>query len=141
MESSFFYSSQIDDCDLLIIEISKEFLYKNSINSFCFFKRPKIRFMRILKKKTSANECLFVVPYEDSQGLFVSISNIESFRRLEQILLRGMVYSDYRRTDCPFCYGNLEKEENYFICRSCQMQIVDTFCKVKQHEYSYTKNV
>lgn len=132
-----FYSSQINDCDLLIIEISKEFLYKIVLIPSVFKGQNKI--YENIKEKTSANECLFVVPYEDSQGLFVSISNIESFRRIEQLLLRGMVYSDYRRTDCPFCYGNLEKEENYFICRSCQMQIVDTFCKVKQHEYSYTK--
>ncbi|HOO44419.1 MAG TPA: hypothetical protein PKU69_05035, partial [Bacillota bacterium] len=53
---------------------------------------------------------VIVVDHFDEDGIegnhvYISIEDIDSFRRIQQIILRGMIYSDTERKVCPFCGG------------------------------------
>lgn len=81
-----------------------------------------------------ADEMLSCSPYEkeiDHPGVvFLSPDNVESFRRLQQVILRAMIYSDTKRGECPFCEGNLEhaKKGDYDQCPICHTEIKKGLC-------------
>lgn len=77
--------------------------------------------------RSVANEYVYVTPYEGND-IFISINNIESFRRIQQILLRGMIYSDNKRDICPFCGAELEKRNNDYVCPKCATLISKRMC-------------
>lgn len=66
----------------------------------------------------------------------------KSFRRIQQLVLKSMVYSDTERNDCPFCQYHLEKvdEDNVtkYLCESCKTLIVDEVCEKTGKKYIYT---
>ncbi len=63
----------------------------------------------------------------------------KSFRRIQQLVLKSMVYSDTERNDCPFCQYHLEKvaEDNVtkYLCESCKTLIVDEVCEKTGKKY------
>ena len=90
-----------------------------------------------------ADEFVACFPYEknsyDIDECCLDISNLESFRRIQQYVLKGMVYSDTERKECPFCDHVLipgEKEGTY-ECESCRTLITDTVCPNKNEPYSF----
>ncbi|MBQ8287167.1 MAG: hypothetical protein IJX76_00160 [Clostridia bacterium] len=84
--------------------------------------------------KAMANEYLTITPEAGEDGqISVSIHDVESFRRLQQILLRGMIYADVQRKTCPFCGGVLTasdgaSEDSAYECVSCRTVIRDKVC-------------
>ncbi|MCI2111045.1 MAG: hypothetical protein LKK13_01740 [Bacilli bacterium] len=82
----------------------------------------------------SFDEVIPCTPYEKEIGnpkaIFLSPENVESFRRLQQVLLRAMIYCDPERKDCPFCEGSLthNDKEGYDECDRCHTRIVDARC-------------
>lgn len=88
------------------------------------------------KQICAADEYLFCS--SDTYGgdsLYLSILDVDSFRRIQQILLRGMIYSDENQISCPFCGGLNEKMNGGYICRSCHAEVSRHICPDTQKEY------
>ncbi len=91
------------------------------------------------KKAETPHELHVLTDDFDTKETFVSISNIDSFRRLQQLLLKGMIYSTASFKTCPFCGGPLEKEEDSFYhCEVCRQTIKEEYCKETQTPYFVT---
>ncbi len=90
-----------------------------------------------LRGEVKADEYLFANPleYGDREVLYLNLFNLDSFRRVQQILLRGMIYSDTKREDCPFCGHSLEREQDSYACRSCNAEIKACICKETEEPY------
>lgn len=96
-----------------------------------------------------ADEYIVCTPYEqdsfEPNECYISISNIETFRRIQQIILRAMIYADKKRIDCPYCNQKLinmpssDETKRVFECETCRTQIIDTICEQTNKPYSYTK--
>lgn len=98
------------------------------------------------KKDYSVNEVVvanqFEADYLEREDVFISMEDIDSFRRIQQIILRGMVYSDTKRDVCPFCGGELHKDTHhgFYQCHDCMTQIKEDVCKETKKPYFYTDN-
>ncbi len=80
--------------------------------------------------------------YVERDDVFISMEDVDSFRRIQQILLKGMVYSDRSRDVCPFCGGKLHKDpygEGY-QCNDCMTQIKQNVCPETKKSFFYTDN-
>lgn len=97
-----------------------------------------------LKDKYDVDEVVICSPfdsgYSNSISSFISIENIDSFRRIQQLFLKGMIYSDLAHTDCPFCKGDLNKtkEEGVYQCDDCRTVIKEKTCPTTKENYYVT---
>ncbi|MDY0210057.1 MAG: hypothetical protein RBQ91_01440 [Acholeplasma sp.] len=102
---------------------------------------------KILKEKTKRrlHDVVIVNPIEDdylgSESVYVSMDDIDSFRRIQQVILKGMIYSDSKKEVCPFCGGNLLeiKGKPAHQCNNCQLQILKAVCTKTNESYYYTR--
>lgn len=80
--------------------------------------------------------------YLERDDVYISMEDVDSFRRIQQIVLKGMVYSDTSRTVCPFCGGKLHKEpyKNAYQCNDCMTQIKEMNCSESNKPFYYTDN-
>lgn len=78
--------------------------------------------------------------YLERDDIYLSMQDIDSFRRIQQILLRGMIYSDTKKDVCPFCGGHLiqESQGNAYVCPDCMTQIKQAVCPTTNAPYFYT---
>ncbi|MGI6711045.1 MAG: transposase [Bacilli bacterium] len=96
------------------------------------------------KASLGVDEVIIISPLEDDYLKrdfgFISIEEVDSFRRIQQIILRGMVYSDAVRDVCPFCGEKLYKDKyrKIYQCNRCMTQIVENICPVTNQIYLYT---
>ena len=70
-----------------------------------------------------------------SENLYLSILDVDSFRRIQQILLRGMIYSDGKKDRCAFCGEMSERTPDGYICRSCRADVREKTCPVAGEKY------
>jgi ribosomal protein L37AE/L43A len=97
-----------------------------------------------LAAKYPHDEALLTEPFEeetlDPAALFISVEAIDSFRRIQQVLLRAMVKSDAARDECPFCGGKLHKrkKDGGYECDSCHTLIQEAKCPKTGEAYTYT---
>lgn len=82
------------------------------------------------KESAEADEYLICSPnvFGDINSLYLSIYDIDSFRRIQQILLRGMIWSDTDRKRCSFCGKPLIKSDKGYHCDSCLSEITQKIC-------------
>jgi ribosomal protein S27AE len=100
-----------------------------------------------LKLHHPADEYFLAIPEEPEDGageLLLSLFDIESFRRIQQILLRGMIYSDHQRDICPFCGDSLryvepEGDAPRYECGKCRTDLFSGICPTAGLPYSYTR--
>lgn len=88
------------------------------------------------KSYCGADEYLFCST--DAYGgnnLYLSILDVDSFRRIQQILLRGMIYSDKKRTICPFCGGETKLKDDGYECPVCHADVSEHICADTQKKY------
>jgi hypothetical protein len=90
-----------------------------------------------------ADETIVCTPFEKEpkNGLsFISMEDVESFRRLQQIVLRAMIYSDVKKDQCPFCSNELsyDAKNNDFACDNCRTEIHEGHCVETGKAYFYT---
>ena len=86
------------------------------------------------RARCRAEELLIASPTDKEGSVYLSLFDIESFRRVQQLLLRAMVYADEKRDLCPFCGDTLAKEEKPFSpfpvygCGACRTHIIHAVC-------------
>ncbi len=106
--------------------------------------------LQTIKNGVKADEYIICTPYDDYEGVaaLIAITSLESFRRVQQIILRGMIYSDTDREDCPFCSGKLSLSEGkstqgdpVYECTACRTEIHQARCAETDKPYYYTKIV
>lgn len=104
--------------------------------------------LQTVKNAVAADEYVICSPFEESESnaVFIDIASIESFRRLQQLVLRGMIYADKERAECPFCNNKLIKssekstdESPVYECGACRTEIYETRCAATNKLYYYTK--
>lgn len=83
-----------------------------------------------IRGRIPADEYLFAnaKEYGEDGVVYLSIFNIDSFRRLQQIYLRGMLLSDTARKTCPFCGNSLERQDERIVCGVCRAEMWDGVC-------------
>ncbi len=130
----------------IALNIKKENEYK--ILLIPSVERESEALLNKVKSAATADEYIVCAPYEEREGfaVYIDITSIESFRRLQQMILRGMIYADAERTECPFCNNKLsvnkEKssaDETVYECGSCRTEIHETRCVKTNKPYAYTK--
>lgn len=96
--------------------------------------------IQVFKEKNKANEYLFTSyeKYGKKDILYLSIYDVDSFRRLQQLLLKGMVYSDTTHDICPFCGSKLVDKEGIYECNICRGQIYEKTCPKTNNKYYVT---
>ena len=70
--------------------------------------------------------------------VYLSLFDVESFRRIQQLLLRGMVESDTRRDTCPFCGAPMTETEQGHVCGKCRTVIRQEICPTTGDAYTVT---
>lgn len=101
-----------------------------------------------------ASKVIVATPFEDySEGIYLSVDSINSFRRVQQAILRAMIYSDTEREVCAFCGDELElmtsdngevkadSNGNYvYFCPTCRQQIHTVVCPVAKNAGKYVNS-
>ncbi len=89
-----------------------------------------------------ADEIVFASYFEKNDTIYISNNNLNSFQRLQQIIQRAMIYSDYKKETCPFCGNSLERLKSNkhptWLCSSCHNKIISFNCKVEKKKYFAT---
>ncbi|MGM9642167.1 MAG: hypothetical protein ACI3XI_03045 [Eubacteriales bacterium] len=101
----------------LMLTVRKEREYKTAL---CLYERADIE----------ADEVLAADPNGDAD-LRLDLHDIDSFRRIQQLLLRAMVYADGKRDTCPFCGKALKRAESggsLYECGACRTVISEETC-------------
>lgn len=99
------------------------------------------------RSRYGADEAVFLSPYErdnpSPEEIFASMNNIDSFRRIQQILLRGMIASDQKKEICPFCGYALrpERRKRAYACNICDLLIKEETCPDTGRKYWTTSLV
>lgn len=84
------------------------------------------------------DEVIRVTP-SGEEGTRLSIYDIDSFRRIQQMILRAMIYSDEAHEVCPFCGKSLtETEDGAYECGACRTVIRKNVCPETAKEYYST---
>ncbi len=126
----------------IMLMFSKEETYKIMITNRGY----NVDELNHFKKEYGLNEVVVVSPvYEDylkREDVYISMQDIDSFRRIQQIILRGMIYADTARDVCPFCGGHLKYDQYHKLhqCSDCLIQIKEGLCTETNERYFYTDN-
>lgn len=100
-------------------------------------KKLTVASLEAFKAQVGANEYCFAnaSSYGEPDVLYLSLFNVDSFRRIQQMLLRGMIFSDTARDICPFCGRPLHREEEAYDCHFCRGRIEECVCPVTGEAY------
>lgn len=118
---------------------------KEKSYSICliFYQNEKIpaASLRAFQERYAADEYLFAEPslYGAKDTVYLNLFDIDSFRRIQQFVLRGMVYADTKRDVCPFCGAPLVKGENGHECEMCKTVVSKRVCAETGKEYFVTE--
>ncbi len=140
--------STISKQNVILLDITKKRNYRILLIPSIVKPYPKEKLENI-KENIPANEYIVLTPYEYQSYLeeecYIGISNIDSFRRLQQIILRGMILSQ-EDLECPFCKSNLVLNKNlsqtdYLVyeCEDCRTRVIKTICPETKQAYCYTE--
>lgn len=101
----------------LMLTVRKEREYKTAL---CLYEGAHIE----------ADEVLTADPNGEAD-LRLDLHDIDSFRRIQQLLLRAMVYADGKRDTCPFCGKALKRAQgngSVYECGACRTVIAEQVC-------------
>jgi predicted RNA-binding Zn-ribbon protein involved in translation (DUF1610 family) len=91
------------------------------------------------------HEELYASPFEEDglfgKVLYLSVENLDSFRRIQQCLLRAMILSDSAHELCPYCGEKMtydEKSKEYH-CPRCLSAIGTAQCPESGKSFAYTR--
>lgn len=97
--------------------------------------------LEILREQIKADEYIAADPTESDGGkLYISLYDLDSFRRLQQIFLRGMIAADETRDVCPFCGKPISKsdKDGEYECETCRTVISEMLCPNTVKSYTVT---
>ena len=82
-----------------------------------------------------------VVPVsaDGAEALRLSLYDIDSFRRIQQMILRGMIYADAEHKICPFCGKELTATDEAYECGACRTVIRENICPETGESYYSTE--
>jgi hypothetical protein len=126
----------------ILLHFTKEKIYKIMIISSASDNKS----FNYYVKNYGVNEVVIVNQFEEDylgrDDVYISLEDIDSFRRIQQILLRGMIYSDTKKEVCPFCGGKLHHDEHhgFYECHDCMTQIKEQKCSETKKTFFYTDN-
>ncbi len=90
----------------------------------------------LAKQTFNVNEIHILSSFrENNETIFLSPFDIESFRKIQQLVLKAMVYSDSTYDFCPFCGENLKLDGNKYFCKFCRTEIAENTCPETEHSY------
>lgn len=133
----------VDDIPVLVFDCNKDKTYRLILIP-CSKPSNEGKYLKVVKSKLKGSKYVVVTPFEgDKTALYVSINNIESFRRIQQLVLRGMVYSDTKRDICPFCGSPLNEVKDalgkvHYECTTCRNVIEELECPETNKKYYAT---
>ncbi|MCM1043590.1 MAG: hypothetical protein NC350_05240 [Corallococcus sp.] len=139
-------NTKLSKCSVLTFEVCKDTCYKVVLIPTVYGENTEI--YNSVKAELIADEYIICCPYEDAKESHttVDINNVESFRRIQQVILRAMVYADKTRDECPFCKNKLQLNERkstpaspVYECTSCRTEIGLCHCPDSDRDYPYTK--
>ncbi len=92
-------------------------------------------------RKYPADEYLFAEPsaYGEKGRVYLNLFDVDSFRRIQQIFLRAMVYADEKREACPFCGAPLEAGKEGYKCGLCKTLLRERRCPEHGKAYFTTE--
>lgn len=126
----------------LLLIFNKDITYKMMITDKKYSPDELAR----LHKEYELDEVIVVTPFYDDylkrDDIYISMQDIDSFRRIQQIILKGMIHSDTQRNVCPFCGGTLQKDrfKHFYQCEDCLIQIKQDSCPDTNKPYFFTDN-
>lgn len=129
-------SLKIDEISALRFSVKKDTEY-----SICLLISEKSDLnesaLERFKCSVYADEYLFAgrEAYGACDTLYLCLYDIDSFRRIQQIILRGMIYSDKTQDECAFCGNKTVKTENGCECRICRAKITEKVCEKTSESY------
>ena len=95
-------------------------------------------------KRLHCNEIIPLTPFSvNKSSLYVSITDFDSFLRLQQLIFRAMIYADNKHKKCPFCGNELTRDKNdknVWTCSVCRTRIQKCKCPDTNKMY-YTTNI
>lgn len=120
----------------IVFEMEKDRVYKSCL-VLSEKKEISSADLELLKETVQANEYLFASAnvYGEKDTVYISLYNIDSFRRIQQILLRAMLYADEEKKECPFCGGELAVGEFGFECPICRADYRSFLCPETKKQY------
>lgn len=131
------------ETQLICIDVKKENTYKVILIP-SVMKDENDDLLEPIKTTMQADEYILCTPFEED-SLLIDITNIESFRRLQQIVLRAMIYADKTREECPFCRSKLTLDEKksvtgkVYTCPACRTEIDVGYCNETEKKFYYTR--
>ncbi len=92
------------------------------------------------KKKHPADEYLNIEPFDlgRADSVYMNLFDISSFRRIQQLIYRAMIYSDAKMDTCAFCGSAMEKTANGAVCPLCKSVVTHNVCNVTGKSYFST---
>ncbi len=120
----------------LLFKVKKEKIYKICLIFYRSHKYEDFK-LRAFQRKYAADEYLFVDPVDDRKRnhVYLNLYDISSFRRIQQFILRAMIYADEKREICPFCGASLHKEGEECECTRCRTHIQQKTCSETGKSY------
>lgn len=93
--------------------------------------------LALFKENNICDEYLNVsfADYGKKDLVYLSVYDVDSFRRVQQLLLRGMIYCDEKHNVCPFCGNELKYIDNKYNCEICSGQIYEETCLNTNEKY------
>lgn len=124
----------------LLLTFQKQRTYRICL-TFCPNGEHSASKMARFKGKCQAEEYFFADPWEygSKEFLYLSLFDVDSFRRMQRILLRGMAYSDEKRDACPFCGKALSQTDEGYRCGACRTLIREKACLETGERYLETR--
>ena len=126
----FLTTKPLSSSEVILFRFQKEREYTVCILPWEKGERPHAA-MAEAKQLVFADEYLFASPvaYGEKDVLYLSAFDVDSFRRIQQMVLRGMIYSDTAHKDCPFCKHELAPAAyGAFECAVCRAVIREEDC-------------
>jgi hypothetical protein len=129
-----------NDKEELIFDIHKDKTYRMLLTTTDYLDHERDEY----KKNHQIDEIHQVTHFEEdyltSRSVYIGTDEIDSFRRIQQLLLKGMILADEKREVCPFCGGKLiyHPKVKFHQCFNCMLQIKEQDCPETGKHYVYT---
>lgn len=131
-----------NDKEELLLTFDKDTTYKILLTVLQFEEDERATYAKLNDVDEVCTVTHFDEDYLMSHNIYIGTDEIDSFRRIQQVLLKGMIHADDKREVCPFCGGRLfqQKYQTYHQCFDCMLQIKEQICPETNKHFIYTES-